>query len=228
MPAMNLQTPGVYLREVEPAVPRAADIGITGFVGLAERGPLNFPQMVTSWGQFMEIFGNFTGYSYLAYSVFGFFLNGGQRCRVVRVAHETASGASVDVVNQNGVSAARIHAISEGAWGRSVQVTVEDTSTNAIDLTELTAEVAAGATAASFQSVAGLAPLDLVTLIDRDDPFHREERLPLQSINYLSAQVTFARPVSGSFPQGSKVTGPGFRLRFRSEGGGVAAREEVF
>src|SRR5437667_9060144 len=136
MPTINLQTPGVYLREVEPAAPRAADIGITGFVGQAERGPLNFPQMVTSWGQFLEIFGDFTGFSYLAYAVFGFFLNGGQRCRVVRVAHETASEATADVVNQNGAPAVRIHAISAGTWGRSLAVTVEDASSNVIDLTE--------------------------------------------------------------------------------------------
>lgn len=87
---LNLRTPGVYLREVEVAVRPLLRMSVAGFTGQAERGPLNRPQVLNSWGQFRDIFGDFTGYSYLAYTVFGFFLNGGERCYVVRVAHETA------------------------------------------------------------------------------------------------------------------------------------------
>jgi hypothetical protein len=72
-------------------------MSVAGFVGQAERGPLNRPQVVNSWGQFRDIFGDFTGYSYLAYAVFGFFLNGGERCYIVRVAHETARAARAPV-----------------------------------------------------------------------------------------------------------------------------------
>src|SRR5262245_10841540 len=93
MPVMNLTTPGVTIREVEATLPRPLRLSVAGMVGQAQRGPLNQPQLLTNWGQFSDIFGGFTGFSYLAYAVFGFFLNGGERCYVVRVAHETAQPA---------------------------------------------------------------------------------------------------------------------------------------
>ncbi|HEX8144682.1 MAG TPA: phage tail sheath C-terminal domain-containing protein [Pyrinomonadaceae bacterium] len=87
---MSFTTPGVYLRETEVVQPRLVRMSVTGFVGQAERGPLNYPQQINSWGQYRDIFGDFVGFGYLPYCVFGFFLNGGDRCFVVRVSHETA------------------------------------------------------------------------------------------------------------------------------------------
>ncbi|MDQ3806333.1 MAG: phage tail sheath family protein, partial [Acidobacteriota bacterium] len=78
----SFQPPGVYLRQTEAARPTAAPMSVAGFVGQAERGPLDSPQQVNSWGQYRDLFGDFVGYAYLPYSVFGFFLNGGERCYV--------------------------------------------------------------------------------------------------------------------------------------------------
>src|SRR5215218_6939481 len=119
---LNFQTPGVYIREVEVAPPPSVRMDVAGFVGQAERGPLNFPQALTSWGQFRDIFGDFTGYSYLAYSVFGYFRNGGVRCYVVRVAHEGSTRASTTLTGRGGVEAVKVWAIDEGAWGNSLTV----------------------------------------------------------------------------------------------------------
>src|SRR2546423_14994762 len=90
---LNLQTPGVYIREVEVEPTPLVRMSVAGFVGQAERGPLNYPQPVNSWGQFGDIFGDFVGYSYLAYSVFGVFRNGGEGRYIGRVAHETGAQA---------------------------------------------------------------------------------------------------------------------------------------
>ena len=104
----NFRTPGVYIREVEVKSPPRVRMDITGLAGLAERGPLNFPQPLTSWGEYLDVFGGFVGYGYLPYCVFTFFMNGGDKCYVARVAHESAAKAG-------GALAGRVFVISEQA-----------------------------------------------------------------------------------------------------------------
>jgi hypothetical protein len=96
----NLRTPGVYIREVEVKPQPRLRLDIAGFVGQAERGPLNSPQPLTGWGEYVDVFGDFNGYSYLAYCVYAFFANAGEKCYVVRVAHEAATKAGVDLFSQ--------------------------------------------------------------------------------------------------------------------------------
>lgn len=240
---LNLRTPGVYLREVEVAVRPLLRMSVAGFTGQAERGPLNRPQVLNSWGQFRDIFGDFTGYSYLAYTVFGFFLNGGERCYVVRVAHETAQRAtSLDadrvslIKDLGGRAVMRVDAINEGAWGNSVHITIEQTSTRDVVLAELERSVAAGDTTARLTSVAGLAGADVagneqadaVTLVHKRDPIR--EKLVIKSIDYANREVTFTTPVMNQYgyPSGSAVSGRGFKLIARHQPGGRLLREEVF
>lgn len=232
---LNFQTPGVYIREVEVAPPAAVRMDVAGFVGQADRGPLNYPQPLTSWGQFKDIFGDFTGYSYLAYSVFGFFRNGGVRCYVVRVAHENSTRASTKL-SARSVEAVRVSAIDEGAWGNSLTVEVEQGSSRELVLTELAADVKKGDKGATFKSVAGLSGAgaqgqdepDTVTLVHKRDPVR--EKLTIKSINYKTGEVKFDSAVNSDsgFPRGSGVVGLGVKLVFRYRPGGVLIREEVF
>src|SRR5215208_289734 len=197
---LNLTTPGVYIREVEVAPPPAVRMDVAGFVGQADRGPLNYPQPLSSWGQFRDVFGDFNGYSYLAYSVFGFFRNGGVRCYVVRVAHEAATRAATTLKSRGGGGAVRVSAINEGAWGNSLTVVVEESSSRELVLTELAADVEKGDTGATFKSVAGLSGAgskpeeepDTVTLVHRRDPVR--EKLPIKSIDYKKGEVRFDSP----------------------------------
>jgi hypothetical protein len=232
---LNFQTPGVYIREVEVAPPPAVRMDVAGFVGQAERGPLNFPQPLTSWGQFRDIFGDFTGYSYLAYSVFGFFRNGGVRCYVVRVAHEKATRASTRLLARGGVEAVKLWALDAGAWGNSLTVEVTEGSSRELVLTELAADVKKGDKSATFKSVAGLSGTgvqpqdepDTVTLVHRRDPVR--EKLTIKEIDYAAGKVTFDGAVtSDGFPAGSGVVGRGFKLVFRYRPNGVLMREELF
>ncbi|MFL6332166.1 MAG: phage tail sheath family protein [Pyrinomonadaceae bacterium] len=233
---LNLTTPGVYIREVEVAPPPAVRMDVAGFVGQAERGPLNYPQPLTSWGQFRDIFGDFNGYSYLAYSVFGFFRNGGVRCYVVRVAHEDSTRASTRLTGRDGVAAVKVSAINEGAWGNSLTVEVGESSSRELVLTQLAADVKKGDTAATFKSVAGLSGVgsrpedepDSVTLVHKRDPVR--EKLDIKSIDYKTGQVKFGSPVTSDsgFPKDSGVVGRGFKLVFRYRPDGVLMREEVF
>ena len=85
-------TPGVYYETVDAsgAAISAVRTDVAGFVGIAERGPVDVPVPVESWRQFQAHFGDVIGSGYLAYIVRGFFENGGRRCWAVRVASRDA------------------------------------------------------------------------------------------------------------------------------------------
>ena len=92
MPSSYL-SPGVYVEEVSSGSKpiEAAGTAVAAFVGFAERGPVNQPVLVTNWTQFVQVFGDFIEGSYLAHAVYGFFLNGGGSCYVVRIGGNGAA-----------------------------------------------------------------------------------------------------------------------------------------
>src|SRR5229473_7410763 len=79
--------PGVYMEEVSSGSKPISGVGtaVAAFVGLAEKGPVNTPTLVTNWTQFSQTFGGFLEGSYLAHSVYGYFLNGGGSAYIVRI-----------------------------------------------------------------------------------------------------------------------------------------------
>ena len=80
-------SPGVYVEEVPAGSRPIEGVGtsVAAFVGLAAKGPVNEPTLVSNWTQFTENFGDFVENSYLAHGVYGWFLNGGGNCFVVRI-----------------------------------------------------------------------------------------------------------------------------------------------
>jgi hypothetical protein len=110
-------SPGVYVEEVR-GTPPIAGVGTStaAFIGTVDAAapfqmPLkpgsdtdrftlaaeDTPVLVTSVEQFQKSFGDFqTGNRILAHAVFGFFLNGGTRCYVVRVAALASVGDALD------------------------------------------------------------------------------------------------------------------------------------
>ena len=78
----NYLSPGVYVEEVEAGSRPIEGVGTStaAFVGLAEKGPVNQPTLVTNWSQYAQTFGGFLEGSYLAHSIYGYFLNGGGSC----------------------------------------------------------------------------------------------------------------------------------------------------
>lgn len=110
-------------------------IGVAGFVGIAQRGPINEAVRVQSWNQYINTFATgmdspFIANADLAYSVYGFFQNGGSECVVVRTAHSTAKPAEMSIVE--GFTAV-LTASDEGSWGNSLKVSVaanEDVPSN--------------------------------------------------------------------------------------------------
>lgn len=123
--------PGVYYQTVDAGAPPVTPLrtDITGFVGLAQRGPVDLPVPVQSWRQFSSWFGEITGLGYLAYAVRAFFENGGRRAWVVRVAAlGDAAGAAASAVDLVGAAGPvwRLRASSPGAWGDDLSCTVRE------------------------------------------------------------------------------------------------------
>ena len=135
MPATYL-SPGVYVEEVEASSRPIEGVGtaVAAFVGLASSGPFNEPTLVSNWTQFVSVFGDFVEGSYLAHSVYGYFLNGGGLCYVVRIggngapppaakAELTASTTTPGGVEST-VGAFRVRALAEGTEGNDISVEV--------------------------------------------------------------------------------------------------------
>jgi phage tail sheath protein FI len=79
------QTPGVYRTELFPSATVPLRTGVPAFLGLATDGPIDAPELLDLSSQFGERFGASPTAGFLAASVQGFFANGGEVCRVVRL-----------------------------------------------------------------------------------------------------------------------------------------------
>ncbi len=98
-------SPGVYVEEVDsgPRPIEGAGTATAAFVGFAPAGPANRPVLVTNWTQYVDSFGSLEeggrrnphlDGAYLSHAVYGYFLNGGGRCYVTRIAPANPSSNS--------------------------------------------------------------------------------------------------------------------------------------
>ena len=177
----EIRPPGVYPAADEPrAKPlTVSDTRVAGFVGLASRGPLDEPVLLGGWNEFLDIYGH-SNESYLARAVEGFFLNGGQTCYVVRVAHRARPGADGKVtlgpehaacaerVAKDGWDkpTLRVRAMNEGRWGNNIWVRFQQTTAAR---TLLTLDLEVGSGEARVNSVKGFERGALVRIYDREN-----------------------------------------------------------
>jgi hypothetical protein len=131
-------SPGVYVRETDFSFyVKQISTSACGMVGIAERGPINKPTLVTSWEQFVRTFGGYITAGYLAYAARSFFDNGGSVLYVCRTAHYsdatnraslTAEAASAQINDRGtpGSPTLAVRALNEGKWGEQLSVTIED------------------------------------------------------------------------------------------------------
>jgi phage tail sheath protein FI len=98
-------SPGVYIQEVDsgPRPIEGAGTACAAFVGLAPAGPVNSPVLVTNWSQYVETFASLEEGGkrnphlpggFMSHSVHGYFLNGGGRCYVTRVASSSRTNGT--------------------------------------------------------------------------------------------------------------------------------------
>ena len=129
-------SPGVYVEEFESGGKPMEGVSTStaGFIGLAERGPVEgVPQLVTNFSDFKRIYGGYLSesefgeYRFLAYAVEHFFINGGSRCFVSRVAPGDAKCAEGFAPAQEG-AALIFTAKNPGLWGDNIRVTISPAS----------------------------------------------------------------------------------------------------
>jgi phage tail sheath protein FI len=124
--------PGVYVEEISGGARPIEAVGTStaAFVGIAEKGPIGEPKFVTNFTEYQQTFGGYVrengtiGTSYLAYSVYQFFQNGGASCYVVRVENGAAT-ASLDLYAADGsTKTMTVTAISPGLWGNDLRIAI--------------------------------------------------------------------------------------------------------
>lgn len=129
-------SPGVYVEEFDsgPTPMQGVGTSTAGFIGVAEKGPVSgSPVLVTGPADFVRKFGGylhaseFGDYRFLAHAVNHFFINGGSRAFVMRVAPSDAAIAkATSAKGKEGIL--DIQAKDPGVWGNSVIVTFEPAS----------------------------------------------------------------------------------------------------
>src|SRR6516162_10547980 len=114
--------PAVYVEEVDTGTKpiEGVSTSTTGMIGVAERGPVNVPTLVTGVAEYRRLFGQLldpelyfnpapldNAMHFLPSAIEGFFTNGGKRCYVTRIlAPDVAAPASTFVFDSSAPVAA--------------------------------------------------------------------------------------------------------------------------
>lgn len=138
-------SPGVYVEEVDSGAKPMEGVSTStaGFVGLAERGPVEgTPQLVTNFADFKRKYGGYLSenefgeYRFLAYGVEHFFINGGSRCFIARVAPTDAVPAK-GFAPEKEAPVLTITAKNPGIWGNGLRVRITPDSKNKTAILEV-------------------------------------------------------------------------------------------
>jgi hypothetical protein len=127
--------PGVYVQEVPSGVRAITGVSTSVglFVGFTRSGPVDKPTLCTSFSDYARVYGEDTTAGDMTRQVKLFFLNGGTRCFVVRVA-QGASSSSVTLDAQDGATAVlTLTAASAGLGGDLIRAAVTYSGTQPED-----------------------------------------------------------------------------------------------
>jgi uncharacterized protein len=214
----DLLTPGVYTRRASappPAPPLLASVA--GFVGLAERGPLDSPQRLENWRQFATVFGGLADDRDLGPAVYGFFANGGRVCYVVRAADtqspdKTPRVARWAVRNDRDEHSIVIDAANAGAWANALTIALTRSATR-IELTRTDSDAPAATDLLDLATTVDLYDGAGITLVHATDARVRQDRLVSAVLSGRSLRLS--APLTDALPAGSLVLGAGLDLAVR-------------
>lgn len=132
-------SPGVYVEEVDRGPKPIEGVGtaMPVFVGFSEKAQLveqidgetitsdvmGKAQLVTNWTQYVERFGNFVEGAYMPHAVYGYFMNGGNRCYVLSV--KTIPKAQVALLGSDGKPQLIVRAKQAGFDGLRLRVKID-------------------------------------------------------------------------------------------------------
>jgi phage tail sheath protein FI len=132
--------PGVFVEEslnLSAPVQSTTSQSIAAFIGYTDRGPTD-PTLVTSWSQYVSLYGGWTINAKMHTALLLFFSNGGSQAYVKRVLGTGADVSSRTLDDRAGTPAdtLTIESANPGSWGSNVNVTVSDSTTaGSFDLT---------------------------------------------------------------------------------------------
>ncbi|THF76862.1 phage tail sheath family protein [Cohnella fermenti] len=180
-------SPGVYVEEFDSAGQPLSGVSTStaGFIGLAERGPVEgLPVLVTSMNDFKKNYGGylsdnqFGSYRFLAYAVEQFFVNGGARAYIMRVAPSDAAPAA------SSGELLTVTAKNPGAWGNSVELLLVPSSKAKTQIFE-----DLGDGKYRVKNAAGFNEGDSVTFVNGDEKVSASVVLVKDNVIELSASL---------------------------------------
>ena len=192
-------SPGVYVEEFESGGKPMEGVGTStaGFIGLAERGPVRgIPQLITNFADFKRNYGGYLSenefgeYRFLAYAVEHFFINGGARCFVSRVAPQDAKcseGYAPDKEN----AAVNFTAKNPGIWGDDIRIVVTPSSKAKTQILEVV-DTADGKKYL-VKNGAGFQPGDVVMYSGQDEMAYN--RVTKNQDNFITFEKEFEQDV---------------------------------
>jgi phage tail sheath protein FI len=211
MPKAEVRPPGIYRESFERhfVQPRLGKTAVPGFIGIAERGPVNEPVRITDVKEFYRVFGNLASGGVLAYAVEGFFRNGGKECYIVRVvprggAKGGATKAFCTLYDRAKEPCLLVEARSEGEYGNKIRVSLRQAKPRV--QTFLTLDAPCGACSVTVRSAHGFSPGTMVKIRGTDFEEYRfltgvqektllwAESEPLKR-DLLASSLVFVEPV---------------------------------
>lgn len=164
-------SPGVYVEEFDSdAKPiEGVSTSTAGFIGMAEKGPAEgLPELVTDFEDFKRIYGGYLSaheygkYRFLSYAVEQFFINGGTRAFIMRVA--SADGFCAKGAVPAALPVLSLTAKNPGPWGNRIRAVIAPSSKAKTQICEVQ-ETAAGK-AYLVKNGAGFYPGDVIAYSD--------------------------------------------------------------
>lgn len=130
--AVQTSYPGVYVAEVPSGVRTIAGVStsVTAFLGTAIRGPINRAITITSFAEFQRRFGGLSSGSEMSFAVKQFFLNGGTKSIIVRLARDpVAATRTFNNDDAAPIPVLTVTARDQGREGNNISVIIDyDTS----------------------------------------------------------------------------------------------------
>ncbi len=171
-----------------------------GFIGLAEKGPvMGVPQLVTNFADFKRTYGGYLSeneygsYRFLAYAVEHFFINGGSRCFVTRVAPSDSKQSTGCVPNEE-TPVVRFIAKNPGLWGDRVMVSATPSSKAKTQVLEVSG--GAGEKKYRVKNGAGFVPGDVVAFTIKDETDVVYNRVVSNQDNVMTFETEFEQDVT--------------------------------
>jgi phage tail sheath protein FI len=163
--------PAVYVEEVDTGNKPIEGVSTStaGIVGVTERGPVNVPILVTSYGEYRRWFGDwlwqalYDDHRFLPHAVEGFFTNGGKRMYVTRVLSAAAAPAERRLAALDATASPPTQLALGGAVGDSTVIAIDGTGLSPGDLVQVGTGVGA-----EFLTIA--APLAAASVLALDLP----------------------------------------------------------